>query len=126
MKKKLHSELAADDADLVAMFIEAAARNGSASDAADYREGSRQHDVAIAVRRELLRRGAGSQNRLLPLLQHENAWVRYWAAVAALPFAPVEAAPVLESLAQSRLSPPLTLNAGITLSEWRKGNLRFE
>ncbi|MGN6186679.1 MAG: DUF2019 domain-containing protein [Thermoanaerobaculia bacterium] len=105
----------------MAAFAEAAALNGAAGDAGDYRTGNRQYDRAIAIYRELRHRGSSAQKELLSLLPHNNAWVRYWAAVVTLEFAPDQAAPVLEALIDAQGSAPLRLNVSVVLSEWRKG-----
>ncbi len=118
------ANLTVDDEKLVMAFAEAAALSGAASDAGDYRNANRQHDSATEIYRELRRRGLIAQQRLLSLLVHHNPWVRYWAAVVALEFAPDEAAPVLATLTESH-SPPLRLNANVVLTEWRKGNLKL-
>ena len=115
-----------DTPSLVRAFAEAAALNGRATDAANYRDGNRKHDIAMKAYRELRRRGVAAQDELRALLSDENPWVRYWAAVVVLEYACDEAASVLERLAETQESPALRFNAELVLSEWRKGNLSLE
>lgn len=122
--KKPNVDLTVEDDVLVASYLDAAIAHGAASDRGDYRNANRQHDIGVAILAELRKRNA--QRRLLPLLRHDNPWVRCWSATVALEFAPSEAVDVLEAVVNERPSPPLTLDARLILQEWRKGNLKFE
>lgn len=115
-------DLSITDDELIGAYVNASIAHGAAIDAGDYRTANRQNDVTAAISNELRKRG--QERRLLDLLEHENPWVRYWAAGEALQCAPGEAEPVLRRLAA--LPPSLVrLTAETTLDEWRKGNLKF-
>jgi Domain of unknown function (DUF2019) len=109
--------------DIVAEYVEAAAKHHEATDAGTSRVTNRAHDRIASAYGELRRRGPDAQRSLLPLLDHENLGVRLWAAAHALEFAPAEGE---RTLLELEPLPGFTgFNAGMTLQVWRKGELRF-
>ena len=113
----------ADIRELVRLCEEAAAAHGKASWEGDYRTANRQYHVAVATYSELRRRGTEAQKAILPLLHHDDANVRVWAAVRALEFAQDEAVAVLESIAP--LHGVAGLDAVMVLKQWHDGKLRI-
>lgn len=108
---------------LLSLYAEAAAEHGKASHEGDFKTVNQQHAILATVYRELRSRGRESQLALLPLLRHQDTYVRGWAASHALEFAPAEAEAALKELsAQGGLA---GFGAEITLEEWRKGALEF-
>jgi len=63
-------------------------------------------------------------DELLELLDHENPHVRFRAAEFALRFEPIKAEQALEKISKTERG--VGFVAMMTLSEWRKGNLKFE
>ena len=109
--------------ELLKIYAAAAAAHGEATNKGDYIVGNKQHDIIVAVYRELRARGLEAQRSLFGLLDHPNEAVRGMAAADALEFAPEEGAPVLESLGKSTSIHGFT--ARVTLEEWKKGTLKF-
>ncbi|HEY4640547.1 MAG TPA: DUF2019 domain-containing protein [Thermoanaerobaculia bacterium] len=111
------------DEELIKQYAAAAARHHRETLEGTPRAANRQHDILAAAYRELRKRGAGAQNKLLSLLDDPDAGVRSWAAAHALEFAPAAGEPVLQEIARI---PGLTgFNAQMTLQEWKKGRLQF-
>ncbi|MBL6854587.1 MAG: DUF2019 domain-containing protein [Alphaproteobacteria bacterium] len=113
------------DAELVARYRDAAEKHGAATAKGDYKNGNRAYHVVTSAYRELRKRGLPSQRLLLTLLNDEDAAVRSWAATHALEFASHKGVPVLEALAGAEHIGIQRLIAETTLSEWRKGALKF-
>ena len=109
--------------EIVDVYVAAAAKHGRATEAGDHEAANAAHDVIAPAYRELRSRGIDAQRALLPLLQHPDPSVRGWAAAHGLEFAPDQAEPALEALAD--LGGIGGLDAKMTLSVWRKGDLRF-
>jgi hypothetical protein len=108
---------------LVARYKNAASRHGQATQGADPSIGNAEAETLASAYRELRRRG--SRPALLVLLESPDLGVRSWAATHAMDFAPSEGEPVLTALAESKESGLIGLSAEMTLTEWRKGRLRF-
>jgi Domain of unknown function (DUF2019) len=109
--------------ELVVTHAENAAAHGAASARGDPDAANRHHDAVAAIYRELRRRGPEAQRGLLPLLDDRDGWVLCWAASHALEFAPTDGEQVLLELANQEGLEGFT--ATTTLSEWRRGTLRF-
>ena len=107
---------------LIEKYAQAASANREAIAAGDSVKANQAHDVVAAVYRHL--REHGEQRQLLPLLEHSDPGVVGWAAAHALEFAPQEGERALTDLA-SRERGIIGFDAEMTLSEWRKGKLRF-
>ncbi|NBC45912.1 DUF2019 domain-containing protein [Corallococcus exiguus] len=109
---------------LVRTYVEAAELHGQASVEGKHRAANTQYARLITAWRELRAQGKDGRSALTGLLQDSNPRVRLWAASHALEFAPVLAEAELERLA---LGPAgvVRLDAEMTLSEWRAGNMKF-
>ncbi|WP_375754550.1 DUF2019 domain-containing protein [Corallococcus exercitus] len=110
--------------ELVAAFAKAAELHGQASIEGAHRAANAQYDKLNAAGRELRTRGEDGRSALTGLLQDSNPRVRLWAASHALEFAPVLAEAERERLSQGPAG-VVRLDAEMTLSEWRSGNLKF-
>lgn len=110
---------------LAEKYREASASHGRLLDAHKTRAANREYDRAKAIETELRTRGAEAHERILNLLDAPEPGTRFWAASAALRFAPAEGAHVLAELATSPLS-LVGLSAAMTLEEWRSGRYKPE
>lgn len=113
----------ADLAELLRLYERAAIAHGLASEVGNYEAANMEYETLAAVYRELRTRGSETQNAVLGLLNHDDEYVRAWAAAHALEFAPERGEPVLTEI--SRTTGVRALDARMTLKEWRKGNLKF-
>lgn len=110
---------------LVEKYREVSANHGRLLDARKTRAANKEYDRAAAIEAELRTRGAEASHRILGLLADPEPGTRFWAASAALRFAPLEGARVLAELA----TPPLSLvglSAAMTLEEWQNGTYKPE
>ncbi|MCL2360112.1 MAG: DUF2019 domain-containing protein [Candidatus Bathyarchaeota archaeon] len=64
-------------------------------------------------------------HELLELLEHENPYVRSWAAGYTLQIDPAKSEQTLEEVANIK-GRMVAFSAEMTLKEWRKGNLKFD
>lgn len=111
--------ISASNEELVKRFEKAAITHQELRSA---REANRAFHEAVAVARELKRRGGEALELFLALLQSRNPAIRMGAAGLLLPTLPEQAEPVLEQLAnQPRL---LGFSANMTLREWKAGRLK--
>ncbi|RKG83040.1 DUF2019 domain-containing protein [Corallococcus sp. CA049B] len=110
--------------ELVAAFAKAAELHGQASVEGRHRSANTQYARLTATWRELRTRGEAGRSALTGLLQDSNPRVRLWAASHALEFTPMLAEAELERLSQGPAG-VVRLDAEMTLSEWRAGNLKF-
>lgn len=101
-----------------------AAAHGRATEKGDFVAANEAHHTVASVYRELRRRGVTAQRALLPLIVHDEAGVRGWAASHALEFAPEEGEAVLIAMSDVAKS-KVSFSARLTLKEWRAGRLRF-
>ncbi|MBN9688418.1 MULTISPECIES: DUF2019 domain-containing protein [unclassified Corallococcus] len=108
--------------ELIAHFREVSAKHGRLLNARDTRAANKNYRLAAAVRKDLRTRGPDAEKRLLALLTDPEPGTRYWAATAALGFAPSEAERALALLAEP---PPtmLSVSAAMTLRAWKDGTL---
>jgi hypothetical protein len=109
---------------LLRAYAEAASEHGEATAAGDSSRANEAHDVIAAIYRDLRELGIGAQRRLLPLLDHPDAWVVAWSGAHALEFAPEEGERALTELARRERS-LAGFTAETTLSVWRDGKLTF-
>lgn len=109
--------------ELIAAYETAAVLHGDAFAKGDLRTSNRAADKVAAIYRELRQRGDGARMALLPLLLASHSWVRGWAAAHALEFAPEMGRVVLEAL--STEEGMIGFSARMTLTTWRKGELKF-
>ncbi|RKH11047.1 DUF2019 domain-containing protein [Corallococcus sp. CA053C] len=108
--------------ELIARFREVSARHGRLLNARNTRAANKEYVLAAAARTELRARGKEVEKRLLGLLTDAEPGTRYWAATAALTFAPDEAERALALLAEPPLS-LIGLSAAMTLDAWKNGTL---
>jgi hypothetical protein len=109
----------ASNEQLVKLFAEAAITHKELRTA---KEANRAFDEAVAIAKELKRRGNGALALLIALFESPNPAIRMSAAGLLLPTVPEQAESVLEQLTeQPRL---LGLSAKMTLREWRAGRLK--
>ncbi|MBZ4375820.1 DUF2019 domain-containing protein [Corallococcus sp. AS-1-6] len=111
--------------ELIARFREVSARHGRLLNARDTRAANKDYLLAASVRKELRNRGPDAEKGLLGLLTDPEPGTRYWAATAALRFAPSEAE---RALALLSMPPPtmLSVSAAMTLRAWKDGTLPLE
>ncbi|NMO13893.1 DUF2019 domain-containing protein [Pyxidicoccus fallax] len=117
--KKLTTE------ELVGRYRENSANHGRLLDARKTRAANKEYDRATAIEAELRLRGAEANERILKLLDDPEPGTRFWAASAALRFAPEEAARVLAELAKPPMS-MVGLSATMTLEDWQGGTYKPE
>ena len=106
--------------ELVDVYTQAAAASEELFPASAQNEAA---DCVDHVYRELRARGIEAQRHLLPLIEHERAGVRGWAAAHSLEFEPGLAEAALAVMAAEGTIAGFT--AATTLKEWREGRLRF-
>jgi hypothetical protein len=104
----------ADDAMLVSRFEEVARLRGQAWEEMLIAKGNKLTREIMKLRDELRRRGQPSREKLLPMLNHQEPWVRYTAANALLAVDPSHARAVLEELSK-RTWNPVGGQAGMSL-----------
>jgi hypothetical protein len=104
---------------VIQKFTKACIIKGKADEAGDSRKGNKQYKIINATYQEL--KANKCLNELLPLLEHENLYVRMWASGYLLQITPAIAEKVLEQL--SSLRGNIGFCSTITLREWRSGNL---
>ncbi|MFB1483776.1 DUF2019 domain-containing protein [Corallococcus sp. RDP092CA] len=121
---KHESSKQASVSELVAAYVKAAELHWQATVKGAHKSANAQYERLSAARRELRDRGEDGRSALTELLQHSNSNVRLWAASHVLEFAPALAEAELERLAQGPAG-AMRLDAEMTLSEWRAGNLKF-
>ncbi|GMU04831.1 DUF2019 domain-containing protein [Corallococcus caeni] len=111
--------------ELIARFHELSAKHGHLLNALNTRAANKEYKHAAAVRKELRTRGPDAEKCLRVLLTDPEPGTRYWAATAALGFAPSEAERALALLAEP---PPtlLSVSAAMTLRAWKNGTLPLE
>lgn len=108
--------------ELIERFREVSARHGRLLNARNTKAANKEYDLAAALRSELVARGPEAQQQALKLLTDPEQGTRYWAATAALRFAPHEAERALAGLSEPPLS-MIGLSAAMTLEAWKSGTL---
>lgn len=104
--------------DLVREFEEISLQMSYAELMGDLRRTRKLYKLQVLVVNELKARGR--RDLLLPLLKHQNRWIRLQAAKRTLAVAPQEARRVLEELRALKLQPEAGY-AGMTLFALDKG-----
>ncbi|MBN8232230.1 DUF2019 domain-containing protein [Corallococcus macrosporus] len=121
MKADAWKALSTDE--LVEKYREISAKHGHLLDALKTRAANKEYDRVLAIETELRGRGADAHAWILKLLGDPAPGTRFWAASAALGFAPTEGARVLAELA----TPPLSqvgLSAAVLLDAWKDGTYK--
>jgi hypothetical protein len=103
-------------------FVNACTLKGEYEEIGDSKNGNKQYKTIHSI--YLLLKKENRLDELIGLLDHENPYVRSWAAGYTLQISPLRAEKILEELADIK-SKPVGFNAEMTLREWRKGNLKF-
>ncbi|WP_024293808.1 DUF2019 domain-containing protein [Lacrimispora indolis] len=103
-------------------FADACVIKGKYEEIGDSKNGNKQYKVINSI--YLLLKKEKRLNELLELLNHDDPYVRSWAAGYTLQISPVNAEKTLEELSNIK-GRPVAFNSEMTLREWRKGNLKF-
>ena len=108
---------------LIDKFIEATEIHGKESRTGNYKLANKNYKIAEKCYKEIKSFGEDGYNEIAKLLLHENGHVRVGAAYHLLPVKSEIAVKVLkESIG---LSEGIGFIAGMILSEWEKGKLKF-
>lgn len=118
MRKRTLGKMTVEE--LLEAYASAASSHGSSTILGNYRVTNRQAGILIGLYSELCSRGADSQRSLLKLLNHPDMAVRRCAATHALDFAPLDALPVLQSIAHGNGIQATV--AQMVLDAWRQEN----
>ena len=105
----------------LSLFQEAAMKYGDATQTGNYRIGNKNYDKLIEIVAYL--KETDNIDELLQFLNNDNAGIRLAAAVFVLSRHEEKGVQVLEEL--SKNYGLLSSVAEMTLSEWRKGNLKL-
>ena len=100
-------------------FVELCIKKGNADESGQYKIGNKCYSLLISYYYEL--KANGDLNSLMPLLKHEECYVRLWSAYFLLNTNKNEAEKTLKDLCQ--LKGLIGITAEMTLSEWKKGKL---
>ncbi len=103
-------------------FVEACTRRGEFEELGNSKQANKEykniHSLYLLLKKE------NRVEELLELLNHENPYVRLWAATYALQVSSVKAESALINLSGTKGN-LIGLCAQMTLQEWKKGNLNF-
>ncbi len=105
----------------LALFQEAATKHAEETEQGKYKTGNKRYDEIMAVVKFLTQNN--SMQCLHSFLSPNSVGVRLWAASFLLPTHEKESIRVLKEI--QRIDGILSLVAETTLSEWRKGKLKF-
>ena len=103
-------------------FINACVAKGKAEQIGDSDSDKLHYDIIDSIYQLL--KNSTRLNDLVELLEHENPYVRLWAAYYCLQVTPSKAENALKKLSKEK-GVMAGFSAQITLDEWRKGNLKF-
>jgi HEAT repeat protein len=101
-----------------------ASDRGDALRANDPKRANARFQRMAGIYQEIRNRGIAAQRRVLSLLDNKDPYVRLSAATYALEFGAQRALPVLQEIDQKEPG-TLGFTAGMTLKQWKKGELRF-
>lgn len=105
-------------------YVNACIKAEEAQENGDSKNFNKQHRVIQKIRKELKENQEYGIEKLLPYLEHLSPFVRLETAFSVIPVAPERAKKVLNQLKEIR---GLTgYSAEMTLTEWEKGNLKFD
>ena len=103
----------------ICKFVTACSLKGEFEEVGNSKKGNEQYKIINAS--YILLKDNGRLDELLALLDHENPYVRLWAASFTLQFSPLKAEKALEELTELRRN--IGFDAKMTLQVWRSGNL---
>jgi hypothetical protein len=110
---------------LVKLYEEAARLYGYYTEVGDYRKVNRQYGKITEIFREISSRGFDAQKEMLSLLNTDNLTVRLCVACHALRFSPEIGEKELSDIAANTRGVQ-SLDAEMTLREWKAGRLKFQ
>jgi Domain of unknown function (DUF2019) len=93
------------DEELVLEFAKWAKEYGASEAIGNLQRSTQAYTALEAVDDELRTRGLAARSRLLPLLDHADMGIRYYAALWLLPIAPASARAILDEIAADFPSP---------------------
>ena len=105
-------------------FIEACLKEEDSLKRGDSKTGNKQYRIIKDIRHDLKSNPNYGIEKLIPFLEHSSMNVRLHAAFCLIPVLPEQAKNVLMVVAEGRGI--VAFNAQMTLSEWKKGNLKFD
>jgi hypothetical protein len=105
-------------------FLDACLKEEDSLSRGDAKTGNKQYRIIKKIRGNLKSNPEYGIEKLAPFLQHPSENVRLQTACSLLSIMPKQAKEVLLEVAASRGL--VALNAQMTLSEWEKGNLKFD
>jgi Domain of unknown function (DUF2019) len=108
--------------EIIKAFEQAAIDHGLGTEQGNYKLGNKAYFIIDKSYKKLKSIGEEAVVQLMPLLEHPNDHVVVWASRYLLFFRPREAEDALKRVMQK--SGFAALDAGATLSEWKKGNLK--
>ena len=109
-------------ADCIDTFVDACIAKGEGEESGNTKDDRKHYKIIHSSYLQL--KDAGRLEELLNLLNHENPYVRLWAASYTLQIAPAKAEKTLRKLSCIR-GIPAGFSASITLKEWRAGRLQL-
>lgn len=105
-------------------YLKACMKGEEAQERGDSKTYNKQQRVIQKIRKELKANSKYGLGKLLPFLEHQNRFVKLETAISVVPIQPDIAKKILLELSDTK---GLTgFNAKMTLSEWEKGNLKFD
>jgi len=105
-------------------YLSACIKNGKYLDKGDPKNANKQFRILVNIKTDLNSNQGYGLDKLLPYLEFPNEYVRLHTASIVIPIAPERAKDVLGELSQKRGN--IGFTAKMTLSEWEKGNLKFD
>lgn len=105
-------------------YIAACIKQEESLNRGDSKTGNKQYRIINNIIRDLKANPNYGLDKLIPFLEHQNANVMLTTAFCLIPMLPEQAKNVLVTLAAGRGL--VAFNAEMTLSEWEKGNLKFD
>lgn len=109
--------------EIIKHFIETSIEQEEATLAGNHKVMNRKYSDIKDLIARLKSLSDNSLFALMPLLSHENSYVRYNASFAIIPINPEKAKEVIKEISQLKSS--IGFTAMMVLREWEKGNLKF-
>lgn len=105
-------------------FVAACIKQEDSLEHGDSKTANKQYRIIQSIRRDLKANPLYGIEKLIPFLEHPSANVRLVAAFSLIPIIPEQAKAVLRALSAGRGL--VSFSAEMILSEWEKGNLKFD